>query len=163
MIIRKNNDGKETTPERQKLKVAAYVVVSADIFAQETSYKLLASEYAKRIERNPNCECVGVYFDEFTSDTGMECRKGLRQLIDDAKAGKVQHIQAKSPSRFSGSPEDCISIICALRTLNPPVGIHFDENDINTLDVKNISDIKLAWYGALPYDYFNDAKDVSKE
>jgi len=55
-------------------------------------------------------------------------------MIEDAKAGKIQHILAKSIARFARNVVDCLSIIDELRNLDPPVGVHFDENNLYTLD-----------------------------
>ena len=53
-------------------------------------------------------------------------------MIEDAKAGKIQHILAKSIARFARNVVDCLSVIDELREVG--VGVHFDENNLYTLD-----------------------------
>ena len=56
----------------------------------------------------------------------------MLQMIEDARAGKIQHILAKSIARFARNVVDCLSIIDELKKLG--VGVHFDENNLYTLD-----------------------------
>lgn len=114
------------------LKVAAYVRVSTDNDEQTSSYELQINEFTQRIKSNPNWEFVGVYSDEGISGTELSHRKGMLQMIEDAKAGKIDHILAKSIARFARNVVDCLSIIEELRKIN--VGIHFDESNLYTLD-----------------------------
>ena len=53
-------------------------------------------------------------------------------MIEDARAGKIQHILAKSIARFARNVVDCLSVIDELKNLG--VGVHFDENNLYTLD-----------------------------
>ncbi len=120
--------------DQRKLKVAAYVRVSTENDEQTSSYELQINDFTERIKSNPNWEFVGIYSDEGISGTSLKHRKGMLQLIEDAKAGKIQHILAKSIARFARNVVDCLSIIDALRNLKPAVGVHFDENNLYTLD-----------------------------
>ena len=116
------------------LKVAAYVRVSTENDEQKSSYELQVNDFTDRIKGNPNWEFAGIYSDEGISGTELSHRKGMLQMIEDAKAGKIQHILAKSIARFARNVVDCLSIIDELRNLDPPVGVHFDENNLYTLD-----------------------------
>ena len=118
----------------QTLKVAAYVRVSTENDEQKSSYELQVNDFTDRIKGNPNWEFAGIYSDEGISGTELSHRKGMLQMIEDAKAGKIQHILAKSIARFARNVVDCLSIIDELRNLDPPVGVHFDENNLYTLD-----------------------------
>ena len=53
-------------------------------------------------------------------------------MIEDARAGKIDHILAKSIARFARNVVDCLSVIDELKKLG--VGVHFDENNLYTLD-----------------------------
>lgn len=53
-------------------------------------------------------------------------------MLEDARAGKIDHILAKSIARFARNVVDCLSIIDELKKLG--VGVHFDENNLYTLD-----------------------------
>lgn len=114
------------------LKVAAYVRVSTENDEQTSSYELQVNDFTERIKANPNWEFVGIYSDEGISGTELSHRKGMLQMIEDAKAGKIEHILAKSIARFARNVVDCLSIIEELRKID--VGVHFDENNLYTLD-----------------------------
>ena len=116
----------------KRLKVAAYVRVSTDNDEQTSSFELQKNDFTERIKANPNWEFVGIYSDEGISGTELSHRKGMLQMIEDARAGKIEHILAKSIARFARNVVDCLSIIEELRQIN--VGVHFDENNLYTLD-----------------------------
>ena len=122
----------EIALENRKLKVAGYVRVSTENDEQTSSYELQMNDFTDRINANPNWEFVGIYSDEGISGTELSHRKGMLQMIEDARAGKIDHILAKSIARFARNVVDCLSIIDELRQLG--VGVHFDENNLYTLD-----------------------------
>ena len=122
----------EIALEHRKLKVAAYVRVSTENDEQTSSYELQVNDFTERIKANPNWEFVGIYSDEGISGTELSHRKGMLQMLEDARAGKIQHILAKSIARFARNVVDCLSIIDELKNLG--VGVHFDENNLYTLD-----------------------------
>lgn len=122
----------EIALDQRKLKVAAYVRVSTENDEQTSSYELQVNDFTDRIKANPNWEFVGIYSDEGISGTELSHRKGMLQMIEDAKAGKIDHILAKSIARFARNVVDCLSIIDELKKLG--VGVHFDENNLYTLD-----------------------------
>lgn len=116
----------------KKLKVAAYIRVSTDNDEQTSSFELQKNDFEERIKANPNWEFAGIYSDEGISGTELSHRKGMLQMINDVMAGKIDHILAKSIARFARNVVDCLSVIEQLRQVN--VGIHFDENNLYTLD-----------------------------
>ena len=122
----------EIALENRKLKVAGYVRVSTENDEQTSSYELQMNDFTDRINANPNWEFAGIYSDEGISGTELSHRKGMLQMIEDARAGKIDHILAKSIARFARNVVDCLSIIDELRKLG--VGVHFDENNLYTLD-----------------------------
>ena len=122
----------EIALDQRKLKVAAYVRVSTENDEQTSSYELQVNDFTDRINANPNWEFAGIYSDEGISGTELSHRKGMLQMIEDAKAGKINHILAKSIARFARNVVDCLSIIDELKKLG--VGVHFDENNLYTLD-----------------------------
>ena len=122
----------EIALDQRKLKVAAYVRVSTENDEQTSSYELQVNDFTDRINANPNWEFAGIYSDEGISGTELSHRKGMLQMIEDAKAGKIDHILAKSIARFARNVVDCLSIIDELKKLG--VGVHFDENNLYTLD-----------------------------
>ena len=122
----------EIALDQRPLKVAAYVRVSTENDEQTSSYELQVNDFTERIKANPNWEFVGIYSDEGISGTNLTHRKGMLQMIEDAKAGKIQHILSKSIARFARNVVDCLSVIDELREVG--VGVHFDENNLYTLD-----------------------------
>ena len=122
----------EIALEERKLRVAAYIRVSTDQEEQTSSYELQQNEFTDRINANPNWELAGIYADEGISGTELSHRKGMLQMIEDAKAGKIDHILAKSIARFARNVVDCLSVIDELKKYG--VGVHFDENNLYTLD-----------------------------
>ncbi len=122
----------EIALEQRKLKVAAYVRVSTENDEQTSSYELQVNDFTDRINANPNWVFVGIYSDEGISGTELSHRKGMLQMLEDARAGKIDHILAKSIARFARNVVDCLSIIDELKKLG--VGVHFDENNLYTLD-----------------------------
>ena len=106
--------------------------VSTENDEQTSSYELQVNDFTERIKANPNWEFAGIYSDEGISGTELSHRKGMLQLIEDARAGKIDHILAKSIARFARNVVDCLSIIDELKKLK--VGVHFDENNLYTLD-----------------------------
>lgn len=122
----------EVALENRKLRVAGYVRVSTENDEQTSSYELQMNDFTDRINANPNWEFAGIYSDEGISGTELSHRKGMLQMLEDARAGKIDHILAKSIARFARNVVDCLSIIDELKKLG--VGVHFDENNLYTLD-----------------------------
>lgn len=119
------------------LRVAAYCRVSTDEDAQAGSYELQVQYYTELINRNPEWVFVNVYADEGISGTSVKKRVQFQQMIQDCKDGKVDLIITKSISRFARNTLDCISYVRQLRSLEPPVAIYFENENLNTLDRRN--------------------------
>lgn len=122
----------EANLEERPLKVAAYVRVSTENDEQKSSYELQVNDFTERIKSNPHWEFAGIYSDEGISGTELTHRKGMLQMIEDAKAGKINLILAKSIARFARNVVDCLSVIDELRKND--VGVRFDEGGLYTLD-----------------------------
>ena len=86
-------------------RVAAYVRVSTDNDEQTSSYELQKNYYTDYIKAQPGWEFVGIYDDEGISGTSLAHRKGMQQLIEDCKAGKIDLILTKSIARFAVVPQ----------------------------------------------------------
>lgn len=115
-------------------RVAAYVRVSTDNDEQTSSYELQKNYYTEYINAQPGWELAGIYDDEGISGTSLEHRKGMLQMIEDCKAGKIDLIITKSIARFARNIVDCLSVIEELKNLDPPVGVRFEADNIYTLD-----------------------------
>ncbi len=116
------------------LRVAAYVRVSTDNDEQTSSFELQKNEYMEQINSHPMWEFAGIYCDEGVTGTQLAHRTGMLQMIEDARAGKIDLILTKSIARFARNIVDCLSVIDTLKNLNPPVGVKFEADNIYTLD-----------------------------
>ncbi len=126
--------------ERDKpktLRVAAYCRVSTDEDAQAGSYELQVQYYTELIQRNPDWVFVNVYADEGISGTSVSKRIQFQSMIQDCKDGKIDLVITKSISRFARNTLDCISYVRQLRSLDPPVAVYFENENLNTLDRRN--------------------------
>lgn len=82
-------------------------------------------------------EFVDIYSDEGVSGTSIKRRIGFQQMIEDCHAGKIDLILTKSVSRFARNTRDCLEIVRTLKALNPPVGVYFEAENLNTIESKN--------------------------
>ena len=114
-------------------RVAVYARVSTDGLSQVSSYELQIAHYGDMVSQRPNWELVGIYADEGISGTSLEHRDNFLRMIDDCLSGKVDLVVTKSVSRFARNIVDCISTVRKLRSLDPPVGVYFESENIFTL------------------------------
>ena len=99
------------TPIYQKKRVAAYCRVSTSQEEQQGSYALQKSYFEKLIANNPDWELVKIYGDEGKSGTSLKGRAGFLEMMDDVRAGKIDHIIAKATSRFGRNNAEFIKIL----------------------------------------------------
>ena len=117
--------------DRKNLRVAGYIRVSTDRKEQETSYDTQYNRYNSFIASQPNWIFAGIYADT-ESGTSLKKRAGFKQMVADAKEGKFDMIITKSVSRYARNLVDGIQTARNLLTNNPPVGIMFEEEGLNT-------------------------------
>ena len=123
--------------EAQKVRVAAYCRVSTAEEAQVGSFEMQVQHFKSVIENNPTYEMVKIYTDEGISGTSVNKRKGFQEMIDDAKAGKIDLILTKSISRFGRNIVDILNTLEVLSSLTPPVAVNFESEGIFSSDGKN--------------------------
>ena len=121
----------------KKLRTCAYIRVSTDSRDQENSLKNQRAHYEKFIPQYPHWTYVGIFADNGISGTSLRNRTGFQQMVDACKAGKIDLIVVKEVSRFARNVVDCLNTVEELLTLDPPVGIYFENNNLNTLDAGN--------------------------
>lgn len=126
----------ETAKQIRKLRVAAYCRVSTGEESQQGSFTSQISYFKSVITNNPDWELVEIYVDENRSGTSRTRRQGFNQMIEDAKAGKIDHILTKSLSRFARNTVDTLNCIQELRNLQPSVGVYFQNENMYTLNRK---------------------------
>jgi site-specific DNA recombinase len=118
-------------------RVAAYCRVSTLEEAQAGSFELQLQHYREMIENKPEWELVGIYADEGVSGTSLKKRVNFMRMIEDCNEGKIDLIVTKSVSRFARNTLDCVKIVRNLKALNPPVGVFFEMEGLNTAESKN--------------------------
>ena len=123
----------QSADEGHILRVAAYCRVSTDDLDQAISIALQIDEYKKKIKSNPLWKYVGTYVDDGFSGTSTEHRQGFQKLMADSLDGKIDLIITKSVSRFARNLMDCIVWVEALQNHDPPVGVIFEQEGLNTL------------------------------
>ena len=121
----------DTSEDALKLRVAAYCRVSTAEEAQAGSFEMQVQHFRSVIESNPNYELVKIYTDEGISGTSVHKRAGFLEMIEDAKAGKIDLILTKSISRFGRNIVDILTTLRMLDSLNP-VSVIFESEGINT-------------------------------
>ena len=78
---------------------------------------------------------VTIYADEGISGTTINNRIDFLRMIEDCKAGKIDLIVVKDVSRFARNIKDFMNTVEVLSELDPPVGVFFEKNNLNILDV----------------------------
>lgn len=119
------------------LKVAAYCRVSTLEDAQAGSFERQIQHFEELIDKTEGWQKVEIYADEGASGTNMKKRPQFLRMIEDCKAGKIDLIITKSVSRFARNIRDCLEVVRELKALNPPVGIIFEDINLNTNEAKN--------------------------
>lgn len=108
------------------MRVAAYQRVSEPDIEQVTSLELLKRSYEERINRCRRYKCVGCYFDEGDS------RAGFEKLMAAAESGEIDRIETRSAFEFFEGVKELIDIPQKLKSLDTPVQIHFEQEDVTT-------------------------------
>ncbi len=124
----------EPESEKKKLRVCAYCRVSTDEDTQASSYELQVQNYTKMIQENEEWEFAGIFADEGISGTSVHRRENFLRMIEKCKAGEIDLIITKQVSRFARNVLDSLNYIFMLRRLDPPVGVYFETEKLNTLD-----------------------------
>ena len=128
----------DTEPDEPKvLRVAAYCRVSTDQESQTESYELQVQHYKTYIQGRSDWTYVGTYADEGRSGTNVVRRIHFQEMIAACEAGEIDLIITKDIRRFARNTLDCISYVRKLKALDPPVGIYFEDEHLNTLDRGN--------------------------
>lgn len=134
-----------------KLKVAAYCRVSTKLEMQDCSYEIQEEYFKIRIREDPHMELVGIYGDKGKSGVKKSSRSGLKKLMKDCEAGKIDLIMTKSISRFARNMADCIELIQKLRSMN--VVVWFEKEGLRTDDPR--CDLLISIMAALAQEESN--------
>ena len=153
LVYQADNAGARTyIPAREKtdiyadkriFRACAYCRVSTDNDAQLSSFELQQSHYKQLAGNHPNWDLRHIYADEGISGTSLKNRVQFNQMIAACRRGEYDLIITKSVSRFARNLVDCISLIRELKHQNPPVGVFFETDNLNTLSEE--SELMLAF------------------
>lgn len=123
----------KTLKQQENVRVAAYCRVSTDELDQQNSFENQSNYYKDFIKQKEGWTLCGIYSDEGISGMSTKGRHGFNRMIRDAKAGKFDYIITKSISRFSRNTVDGLSIVNELRNLDPPIGVYFEKEGLDTM------------------------------
>ena len=114
----------------KRLNVCAYCRVSTDADDQRNSLEAQERFFNNIFSKHPNWNNVGIFADEGISGTSLKKRDKFKEMILQAKSGKIDLIYTKEVSRFARNAQDMLNIVTALRNIN--VFVIFLTDEINT-------------------------------
>ena len=85
---------------RAKRKVAGYARVSTDHEDQISSYAAQVDYYTNYIQGREDWEFAGMYTDKGITATNTKKREGIKKMVADALAGKIQLIITNGSGGF---------------------------------------------------------------
>ena len=129
---------------KRRLRVGAYCRVSTEEEEQQSSYEVQCSYYTEKIITNPDWIFVDIFADEGITGTSTKKRDDFNRMIRMCKQGKIDLILTKSISRFARNTLDTIKYTRMLRAMG--IGIYFEKENINTLDMD--SEMLITMLGA---------------
>ena len=142
----------------KELRVAVYARVSTDDPNQTSSYELQKNYYTDMVNRNPNWHLVDIYADEGISGTSLQHRDSFLRMIADCEAGKIDLIVTKSVSRFARNLIDSVGYIRKLGAMNPPVGVFFETENLNTLNSQ--SEMTIAFLSTMAQEESHTKSEI---
>ena len=119
-------------------RVCAYCRVSTDNDAQLSSFELQQQHYQQLVGNHPNWDLRHIYADEGISGTSLKKRDDFNAMIAACERGEYDLIVTKSVSRFARNLVDCITLVRKLKRQNPPVGVFFETDNLNTLSEESL-------------------------
>ena len=117
------------------MRVTFYARVSTESEEQLNSLGNQVQYYEEYIKANKNWTYVKGYIDEGITGTSIRKRENFNLMINDAMSDKFDYIISKELSRFARKTSDSLKYIEKLSSKG--VGVFFQGNNLNTLDVTN--------------------------
>lgn len=124
----------KATLRNRLFRVCAYCRVSTDNDAQLSSFELQQAHYRQMADQRPNWSLRHIYADEGISGVSLKNRTAFNDMIAACEKGEYDLIVTKSVSRFARNLVDCISLVRRLKNLDPPVGVFFETDNLNTIE-----------------------------
>jgi DNA invertase Pin-like site-specific DNA recombinase len=140
--------------KEQTLRVAVYIRIggSGDC---ELALERQKAQFNELIRSKPEWEAVGFY-----ADVGADSRKqpNLQRLLYDCRAGRIDLVVTKSTSRISRSIPIFMRFVRELAYRKPPVGVYFEDINMNTLEKDNL--MLLFLYECISINEDNGTTDM---
>lgn len=127
----------------EQLRAGAYCRVSTLLEKQGISLSAQIKYYEDLFENDPTLINAGIYIDQGISGRTISRRGQFKQMLRDAREGKLDVIYCKSITRFGRNTLDTMQSIEMLKQRNIPV--IFDIEGINTLNDKDFSTILMSY------------------
>ena len=143
--------------KEKKLRVAAYARVSTDHEDQANSLDNQIRHYQDVITSNPAYEYAGVYHD-FGISGFKEARPGFQKMMEDARAGKIDHIITKSITRFARNTDTVLKATRELRSMG--IGVFFELQNITTTTTEG--ELLMSIYAAFGQAESESASESAK-
>ena len=141
----------------KRLRVCAYVRVSAATEELEESLEAQMDHFQALITSKQEWEFVGLYIDNGISGFQNK-RPGFQAMLKDARAGKLDFILVKSVSRFARNTETLLKATRELKSLG--IGVYFELQKINTLTVSG--ELMLTIKAAFAQGESDSGRDLMK-
>ena len=126
------------------MKVAAYCRVSTEMESQQSSIDLQIRYYTDLIQKNPEWDFAGVFYD-YESGLRKEKRNGLDEMLQKAYRDEIDYIITKSISRLSRNVLDTLTIIRSLKAKG--INVYFEKENLNSIEDEK--EIDIVFNGAL--------------
>ena len=98
---------------------------------EDISYHIVQGKhYQALVEAHENCQLTEIYIDKGSLKNQVE----FKRLIGDCRAGKIDMIIARSVSQFGRNQIEAIEMAQYLSHLEPPVGVFFEQECLDSLD-----------------------------
>lgn len=139
-------------------RVAAYCRVSTDLEIQESSLELQMETYNNIIKEHEGWSLAGIYADKGISGTKTTNRPEFNRMIEDARAGKIDVILAKSLSRFARNTVDALQFTRELKDIG--VSVFFEKERLDTANVT--SEFLLTIFAAFAQEESHSISENTK-
>lgn len=127
----------------EQLRAGAYCRVSTLLEKQGISLSAQIKYYEDLFEKDPTLINAGIYIDQGISGRTISRRGQFKQMLRDAREGKLDVIYCKSITRFGRNTLDTMQSIEMLKQHSIPV--IFDIEGINTLNDKDFNTILMSY------------------
>ncbi len=116
--------------EQNKLRVAAYARVSAEMELKLHSLKEQRDYYREYITNRSDWELVEIYSDYGISGTTIQ-RPEFQRMLEDCRAGKIDLVVTKSVTRFARNTVILLQTIRELKTLG--IDCFFEKENMHSI------------------------------